>query len=169
MKKFVLLLGMALFFHLGLNANNQIEKYQATFIYNFTRLVQWPNLHNHTEFVIAVYGKNHSLTAELIASVGDRTVGGREIKVVEFSSLEEIGFCHMLFVPKNKIGQLKQISNSLSNSPVLLVTEVQGSQPAESVINLSIVGDKMGFHVNESLAKQRKLMLSSQLIEYSRK
>lgn len=169
MKKFVLFLGMFLFFHIGMNANNELEKYQVNFIYNFTRQIQWPNLHNHAEFVIGVYGKNHPLTAELIASVGDRKVGGRNIKVVEFASVEEIGFCHMLFVPNSRTSHLSRISASLSGSPVVLVTEVQGRQPAESVINLSVEGNKMGFHINEGVAKQRNLMLSSQLLQYARK
>lgn len=168
MKKLFLFFLVGLFSH-SVFANDRLEKYQVNFIYNFTRLIQWPNLHNHAEFVIAVFGKNHPLTAELKSTVGDRKVGGREIKVVEFSSFEGIEFCHILFVPVNKTGQLKRISEFLSDSPVVLVTEVQGSQPAESVINLSVEDYKMGFRVNESVAKQRKLMLSSQLIQYSRK
>lgn len=158
-----------MFFQFNVEGSNQLEKYQVNFIYNFTRQIQWPNLHNHAEFVIAVLGKNHPLTAELQKSVGDRKVGGRDIKIVEFNTVEEIGFCHILFIPNNRTNQLKRISNSLSGSPVVLVTEVQGRQPAESVINLSIEDDKMGFSVNEESAKQRNLLLSSQLIQYSRK
>lgn len=169
MRKFVLFLGAVLFFQLNAQGSNQLEKYQVNFIYNFTRQIQWPNLHNHTEFVIGVFGKNHPLTAELLKSVGDRKVGGRDIKIVEFSTVEGIGFCHMLFIPNSKTNQLKRISDFLSGSPVVLVTEVQGRQPAESVINLSIEDDKMGFRVNEESAKQRNLLVSSQLIQYSRK
>ncbi len=169
MRKFVLFLGAVLFFQFNVEGSNQLEKYQVNFIYNFTRQIQWPNLHNHAEFVIAVLGKNHPLTAELQKSVGDRKVGGRDIKIVEFSTVEEIGFCHMLFVPNNRTNHLKRISDSLSGSPVVLVTEVQGRQPAESVINLSIEDDKMVFRVNEELAKQRNLLISNQLIQYSRK
>lgn len=169
MKKFTLFFGMAVFLLMNIQANNQLERYQVNFIYNFTRQIQWPNLHNHNEFVIAVFGKNHPLTSELKSSVGDRKVGGREIKVVEFSTVEEMGFCHMLFVPNNRTGLLKRISDTISGLPVVLVTEVQGRQPAESVINLSVDDDKLGFKINEEVAKQRNLLVSSQLIQYSRK
>ncbi len=169
MRKFVLFLGMALFLQMNTQAGNQLEKYQVNFMYNFTRQIQWPNLHDHADFVIGVFGKNHPITGELLASVGDRKVGGRSIKIVEFASLEEVSFCHMLFVPSNKTSFLTRLSDSLSGSPVVLVTEVDGRQPAGSVINISVEGDKMGFRVNEEIAKQRNLLLSSQLIQYSRK
>ncbi len=155
--------------HVNAIPQPQIEKHQATFIYNFTRQIQWPNIHTHIEFVIGVIGKNSSITSELKASCAGRNVGGREIKIVEFSSVEDMGFCHLLFVPNNKVNQLKRISEVFATSPVLIVTEMQGRQPAESDINIYVENEKMVFRVNESNAKARNLLFSSQLVQYSKK
>jgi hypothetical protein len=169
MKKFVLFFCLVLFVNLNIKAVDGLEKYQTNFIFNFTRQIQWPNLHSQPEFVIAVFGKNHPLTRELMQSAAERNVGGRKIKIVEFNSIEQLGFCHLLFIPESKTNQVKRISDSLSDSPVVIVTETSGHFPAESILNLSVVNDKMGFAVNEESAKKRGLMLSTQLINYSRK
>jgi hypothetical protein len=169
MKKFVLFFCLVLFVNFNTKAVDGLEKYQTNFIFNFTRQIQWPNLHSQPEFVIAVFGKNHPLTSELKQSAGDRNVGGRQIKIVEYSSIEQIGFCHLLFIPESKTSQVKRISDSLADSPVVIVTETSGYFPAESILNLSVVNDKMGFTVNEESAKKRGLLLSTQLKNYSRK
>lgn len=169
MKKLILSFFLILFVNLSTKAVDGIEKFQSNFIFNFTRQIQWPNLHSQPEFVIAVFGKNHPLTRELKQGAGTRNVGGRVIKIVEFSSLEEVGFCHLLFIPESKTSQVKRISDSLAGSPVLLVTETSGRQPAESILNLSVINDKLGFALNEETAKQRGLMVSSQLVNYARK
>jgi hypothetical protein len=149
-------------------ANGQMEKHQATFIYNFTRLVQWPNLQSQPAFVIAIIGRNHPLTAELRTTAGERRAGGREIKVIEYASAEEVELCHILFVPNNRMNQLKRASEKLDKEPVLIITEFQGRQPVESVINLSLENDRLGYKLDEEHAKRRNLLISSQLSNYSR-
>ena len=48
----------------NVNVNAQIEKTQASYIYNFTRFIEWPSA-GSSEFVIAIIGKNHPLNMKL--------------------------------------------------------------------------------------------------------
>ena len=48
MKRSITSLFVAFALLVSISANAQIEKHQATFIYNFTRLVQWPELYKES-------------------------------------------------------------------------------------------------------------------------
>ncbi|GAO28443.1 hypothetical protein JCM15548_1539 [Geofilum rubicundum JCM 15548] len=146
----------------------QIEKHQATFIYNFTRLVQWPEFYKEPVFILGVIGSNEAITKELKSSMGDRTVAGKEIEIVEFASGADVKKCHLLFVPESKSGQLNRAVAALSNQPALIVTENQGRQPTGSVINFSIEDGKLGIRLDQELAEAKKLLVSRQLVNFSR-
>ena len=74
-----------------------------------------------------------------------RTVGGRPVKVLEFSSVENIVPCHILFVPNNNLALLPKVIDVLKDQSVLYVTENQGAQPLGSIINIYVEDDKMFF------------------------
>lgn len=151
-----------------MQANAQLEKHQATFIYNFTRLVQWPEFYKEQAFVLGVLGKNEPITRELKASMGDRTVAGKPIQIVEFASVGEISNCHLLFVPNGESGQMNRVVAATSTQSTLIVTENQGRQPAGSIINFSVEDGKLGIRLDESLAESKKLLISRQLANFSR-
>lgn len=153
---------------MGTQANAQLEKHQATFIYNFTRLVQWPEFYKEPVFILGVLGSNEAITKELKASMGDRTVAGKEIQIVEFASAGSINKCHLLFVPNSQSGQLNRAVAALSTQSTLVVTENQGRQPAGSIINFSVEDGKLGIRLDEGLAESKKLLISRQLANFSR-
>lgn len=167
MKKITFLLSVFAFL-MATQANAQLEKHQATFIYNFTRLVQWPEFYKEPAFILGVLGSNEAITKELRASMGDRTVAGKEIQIVEFASAGVIDKCHLLFVPNSENGQLNRAVSALSTQATLIVTENQGRQPAGSIINFSVVDGKLGITLDEGLAEAKKLLISRQLINFSR-
>jgi len=168
MKKLIYLMLAVVVFSSVSEVSAQLEKYQTTFIYNFTRSIQWPNLHEEPEFIIGVLSKNHPLIKELEISMGNRTAGGRPIKLVEFSSAAEIENCHILFVPNSRLSQMNQVTEKLKNKPALIVTESQGRTPAGSVINLFVENERMKFNLDEELIKNKSLMVSTQLKNYAR-
>ena len=65
MKKSVYFIIIVLALSLVQKTEAQIEKFQTTFTYTFTRSIQWPNLHNEPEFVIGVLSKSHLISREL--------------------------------------------------------------------------------------------------------
>ncbi len=161
-------LSVLLLLMLALPAQAQIETHQATFIFNFSRLIQWPNIHNSSVFTIAVFGRNHPLTSELKSAAQGRNVGGREIAIVEYNSIDDLQYCHMLFVPNNRLNQIKNASDALSGQPTLIITESQGRVPDESVINMYLENSRLGFRLNEDNARKRNLQVSTQLLNFSR-
>ena len=167
MRKSLLLLMVLAFFAVD-NASAQLEKHQATFIYNFTRLVQWPELYKDPAFIIGVLGSGEEITKELKDGMGSRTVAGKNIEVVELSSATEVANCHLLFVPNRSLNSFSRMATAISNRPVLVVTENQGRQPQGSVINFSVEAGRLGIRLDEELAQTKNLMVSSQLANFSR-
>jgi|LSQX01.2.fsa_nt_gb hypothetical protein len=168
MKRSITSLFVAFALLVSISANAQIEKHQATFIYNFTRLVQWPELYKESSFVIGVMGSNQAITRELKEGMGERTVAGKNIEIVEFSSAAELGKCHLLFIPNRYLGQLDKVVDAIGKNPVLLVTENQGRHPGGSAINFAVEDGKLGITLDEEITQNRNLLVSRQLANFSR-
>jgi len=151
------------------NSQAQLEKYQKIFIVNFIRYIEWPGLENQLSFKIAILGENHPLTPELIEAVKNFKISGKPVEVVEFNSMDDFTACHILFVPTNRIGNLRKASKTLAGISVLIVTEMNGFSPKESVINIMVEDNgKMVFTLNQKEAKERSLKVSRHLIDMSK-
>ncbi len=73
-------------------------KLQGLFLYNFTRLVSWPDDYRHGDFVIAVFG-NSPISREIEQIAVLRRAGNQPIVSQLFNNLEEISKCHILYIP----------------------------------------------------------------------
>jgi hypothetical protein len=161
----VLILTLGLF---AVKAEAQLEKHQATLIVGFTKHVEWPALERQHTFRIGVLGNDHPIYKELIAASLNQLVMGKDIEVVEFSTVSDLTACHILFIPNGRLGHLRRAANTLLGIPVLIVTESQDTLPHESVINISIENDRMGYKVNARRLEDRGLTVSRQLLNSSR-
>ncbi|SKB49428.1 protein of unknown function [Alkalitalea saponilacus] len=168
MKRYMILLSTIMFFMVPQESGAQIERFQVQFIYNFTRLVQWPGLERQLTFRIGVLGKDQPITKELLESAHERNVAGKPIEIIEFESLDKLTACHILFVPNSQLSFLRRASNMLLGVPVLIITEAQDFTPNEAVINLYVDNERMRYRLSERRAEERNLTLSRQIIHYSR-
>lgn len=151
------------------NSQAQLEKYHKIFILNFIRYIEWPGLENQLTFKIAIVGENHPLTAELKEAVKDFKMTGKPVEVVEFKNMDDFTACHILFVPTNRIAALRKASKTLAGVSVLIVTEMDGFSPKESVINIMVEDNgKMVFTLNQTEAKDRGLKISRHLIDMAK-
>jgi hypothetical protein len=75
MKKMLLVLSLiSIPFFAGLSQVSSISQAQSMFIYNFSRLIQWPSGSNTGEFVIGVIGDNEVFSS-LSSFVANKKVG----------------------------------------------------------------------------------------------
>lgn len=152
------------------NSQAQMEKYHKIFILNFVRYIEWPGLENQLSFKIAIVGENHPLTSELKEAVKNFKMSGKPVEVVEFKSLDDFTACHILFVPTNRIASLRKASKMLAGVSVLIVTEMDGFSPKESVINIMVEENgKMVFTINPKEANDRRLKISKHLLDMAKK
>lgn len=163
MKRVVVLITL-IAFSLNVLPQTSIPRAQAMFIYNFCRLIEWPAAYRTGPFVIGVLGSCPTLT-ELEVFMQGKNVGTQAVTIKKFEDPAEIDKCHILFVPYNKSKMLADANAKIGAASTLIITEKGGTFDDGSVINFSIIGDKLKFELMPSNATSRQIKISSKLNE----
>lgn len=143
---------------------NTIPKAQTLFIYNFSRLIEWPASYRSGPFIIGVIGDS-DVIRELESYTNGKKVGTQDIEVRQFNSTSEITTCHILFVPFSRTREIPSINRILTGKSTLLITEKNGALDEGSAINFVIVQEKMKFEVKPENANKYGIKFSSKLTE----
>ncbi|MBN1596975.1 MAG: YfiR family protein [Bacteroidales bacterium] len=149
---------------LGAKAQTGIPRAQAMFIYNFSRLIEWPANYKTGPFVIGVVGSTPTL-AEIETYALGKNVGSQPIAIKKFNSPSEISTCHILFVPFSKTKLLSEIIPAVQDKSTLIITEKNGAIDEGASINFVIIGDKLKFEIKPSNLTRVNIKVSSKLSE----
>ncbi len=144
----------------------QVEKVQAAYIYQFTKLIEWCAEKRTGDFTISVLG-SAAITANLTGLNG-KTVGSQKIVVKTFANISEIDNCNILFIPMAKSGQLGAVNNKISNSCTLVITEKSGLAKSGSSINFIEVDGKIVFEVSNEAMSKHSLTASAKLLSLAK-
>lgn len=157
---------IAFLFCIGLVNNSfaQVEKMQAAFMYNFTMLVNWPASSQSGDFVIAVFG-NSPINKELEEMAKQKKAGSQTIVVKKVASVGEIGNAQMVFVPNEQKSKIPDVVAKTASNPTLVVTESEGAASNGSIINFTLVDQKLRFELNEAKASAKGLKLAANLVK----
>ncbi|MEA3444035.1 MAG: YfiR family protein [Bacteroidota bacterium] len=140
----------------------QKERFEAIYIYNFTKKIEWPKEANTGDFIIGILGDS-KIVPELKKVANAKKVGSRAIKVKEFSDVPEIENCHILFVVPDESTKLSAAQKKLVNNPTLFVTDKKGMAKSGSAINFIEKNGKLKFELNKSNATKKGLKVSTDL------
>lgn len=139
---------------------------KAAFLYNFAKFIEWPP----TAFAadsdplrICVVGDNPFGAA--LTNLRDKRVGQREVEVQEAPAGGEARDCHIAFISRSEQPRLKSLLRTLSNRPVLTVSDIEGFAQAGGVIGLIEAEQQIRFAINTAAARRAHLQLSSQLLK----
>ena len=150
-------------FMISTGAYAQVEKYQAAYIFNFAKYVQWPKTYQSTNFVIGVLGNNAKITPEPKKIAQRKKIKGKKIEIKVFSSTSKISKCHILFIPTSNSKYIRTIFNKIGVSNTLIVTHKEGLIRQGSAINFVLRKSKLRFELSKSNAKKQKLKISPTL------
>jgi hypothetical protein len=151
-------------FFLGAFGQTNISRAEAMFVYNFSRLIEWPASYKTGPFVIGVYG-SAPIFSQLKTYTNGKRVGSQPITVKTFNTPAEISTCHILIVPFNSTKNLPAIVSQLGNKSTLIVTEKNGAINDGAAINFVIVGNNLKFELSPGNATKYGIKLSSKLSE----
>jgi hypothetical protein len=157
---------IALFFASVAYMQTTIPKAQTLFIYNFSRLIEWPVNYRTGPFVIGVLGAVE-ITSELELYTKGKKVGTQDINIIRYKTVKEITNCHILFVPFDKTKQMPEILGMLNDKSTLIITEKDGALETGSAINFIVVEDKLKFELKSENAVKLGIKFSSKLQEMS--
>lgn len=141
-----------------------IPQAQTLFIYNFSKLIEWPATYRSGSFVIGVMGTSEVAEALETYTKGKK-VGAQDISIMRYKSPEEIATCHILFVPFTRTKQMPEIVNALNGKSTLIITEKSGALDEGAAINFVIVQNKMKFELKPENASRIGIKFSSKLQE----
>ena len=149
---------------LNLKAQDEYQA-KAFFIYNFTRLIEWPT-DNKTEFVIGVVG-NSPITEHLEKITSGKNVASQKIVIKHFKTTEEIADCNIIYVSNNFSSKIGAIQDILKSNHTLIVGEKNGLTNEGAAINFVLNNNRLSFQINVTNAQKYGLKVSKSLVDMS--
>lgn len=154
-----MLLGLC---HPKLSAQSSIPAAQSVFVYNFTRLIEWPAEYKTGDFTIGVIGSGEVFN-ELKNYTNSKMVGAQAIKIVKFNAPADVTKCQIIFVGYGKTKDIPEIVTKLGGASTLIVSENKTAIEKGAAINFVIVDDKLKFELKLSNASSLGLKIHSNL------
>ena len=142
----------------------QTEKFKALYIYNFTKLIKFPESADKPDFVIGVMGET-PVSGELNAIASTRKIDNRNMVVKKVSKPEDCNDCQIVFISEFKSGSIKALSDYFDGKPVLLISESAQGLENGAAINFLLVDQKLKFELNRAKFDKNNLKVSNQLFE----
>lgn len=146
--------------------NTEAEEYKlkAAFIYNFTMYVEWSPPMSENEFIIGVINSS-PINKHLEEIANSEKVNGKKIVVREYDKLEDIGFCHILFIPQNCGLSLNDIVLDPDLKRTLTISEKEEYAKKGAAINFVEIDNKLKFEINTRVLNAAGIKASSQLLK----
>lgn len=139
---------------------------KGAFLYKFARYVEWPAEAFEGEedpIVIGVLGEDP------FGSTLDRMVQGkkalsRDLWVRRFARLENLEFCHILFISSSESRRLEQILKRLEGKSTLTVGEMELFCRDGGMIQLAVEGEMLKLKIRPDIAKKAGIRIKSKLL-----
>jgi len=141
---------------------------KASYLYNFAKYVEWPAAvfpRENSPLTICIVGK--SPMNEVIESLAGKSIKNRRLVIRQFSRIEDLSDCNILFINATVKTSITQILASATSRPILTVSDQNGFAAAGGMIEYVPVGSKIRFKINNRAAKQVNLQISSHLLRLS--
>jgi uncharacterized protein DUF4154 len=152
-------------------AQSSVEyQVKAAFIFNFLSFTQWPeSAFAGTSDPLRVCVLRGELIARAIdATVRGEAIDGHPVLVEQIASAPDVARCHVLFVPKTEAAHAAELVRAAGDAPVLTVGESDQFLRDGGVVNFSIENGRVRFDVNQRVAREHGVNLSSKLLQIAR-
>lgn len=140
------------------------QKFIAYSLYNFSKLIDWPNSASATSFNIAVVG-DKVVYQELLNLSKNRKVLNATYNITFNKKVEEIsGKNQIIYLSNLHSGKVKNLSEDPTYKNVLLVTEREGMSAYGSAISFTVTEKGiLGFQIAKENTRKNQLNVKSQL------
>lgn len=143
-------------------ANVQEAQVKAAYIFNFTKLLQWPQS-NSEYFYMFVLGKS-PVTPHLNKIAGKEKVNGRAIVVNEISDLENFEAGSILYLAYTEKTRLNETLRKIKGKKIVLICSIEGAASKGAGIVLVRIGDKIRFEINRKALEDEGIIPNSSLL-----
>lgn len=138
-------------------------KFQSVFLYHFAKYIEWPSNQQSGDITIGVV-ENAKVSREIESFFSGKTINSRKILIKNFAAIDQISYCHILFLPASNKNNLAQTLQKVGLQPTLVVSEKEGWGRQGSVINFIISEEgKFKFELNQAAAQKYNLKIASEI------
>jgi YfiR/HmsC-like len=143
---------------------------KAAFLFHFAQFVDWPSEAFKDAGAPLTYcmAGGDPFRGALDASLNEKVIDGRPVRVLHFREAQEIQGCQVLFIG---IADKKFISATLANlkgRPVLTVGESEHFVQEEGMIGFVLEDNKVRFEINLTATEHAKLKISARLLSLAK-
>jgi len=153
------------------NPNFREYIYKASYIYNFTKFVKWPE---KTRRQIQQNGLNLCLMGEdPFGEILDQTSQkllrkGEILNIKRGITFDKFSQCAVLFISSSEKSRLSEIVKRTRTLPILLIGDSPGFARQGIGINFFLQEGNIRFEINEKAIERSGLKVSSDLLDLSR-
>ena len=140
------------------------ERFIAYSLYNFSKLIDWPNSASASIFKVAVVGDKR-VYVELLSLAQNKKIGNAMYTIIFYKDISEVvGYHQMIYLSNIQSGRIAELKEQIKSGGVLLVTERKGMSDQGSTISFQTNDNgTMGFEIAKENAIKNQLTIRSQL------
>ncbi len=159
----IIIIGCLLCVKVNAQEASSVADGQAIFVYNFTKLVAWPDSRKGDDFVIGVLGSSETFQA-FKRYTQQKRVAGQNITVKRFQKGADVdNSCHILMVTASCVKEIAPIMDKIAAGNMLLITENDGLIDQGSAINFLVIDGKIKYEIKSSNLEKSQLKFAAQL------
>jgi YfiR/HmsC-like len=139
--------------------------FKAAYVYNFAKFTDWPETvwkEKNSPLVLCTVGKDELVDG--LKWLGGKEVRGRSVVIRLLESTQISETCHVLYIATSESDRYKNILKSVSDNPVLTVSELPQFARSGGIIELYRKKGRTRFIIDLGAARKIGLMLSARLL-----
>jgi hypothetical protein len=140
---------------------------KATFLYNFTKFVEWPAAARDATFRVCALG-DAAFIAALDRTIADESIDGQRLVRVEPHSPEDARHCAILYVGGTSGERGAPLIAAVRDLPVLTVGEGPQFLKRGGTIGFFLENNRVRFDISLRAAQRSGLKISSKLLRVAR-
>ena len=146
------------------------DQLKAVFIYNFPGFIYTADSDRTTDkyFDFCISGAT-PISELLVFTVEDQQVTGKQGRVIQLQDMERADQCHLLFISNSSREKMAALLSSVSDLPVLTVSDIDGSAERGVMIELKPRRGKMTLIINTDNAERAGLKIKANLLKLSKR
>ena len=141
---------------------------KAAYLYNFAKLTVWPEdsfSEPKLPFILCITGKDELV--ENIKQLSGKTIHGHPVSIRTLQNGQSPANCHLLYIATSDRQNFPDIIKSVTNLPVLTVSELPYFAYEGGIIELYSDVNRTRFLINPTVALKQGLQISSRLLNMS--
>jgi len=135
---------------------------KSSYVYNFCKLISWPQSKSNGNFIIGVLGEP-DLYKQLISKYSSKLIGKQPIEIIQLLGTEQMPELHVLFISRTMVTAMPGISNKMLKSSTMVISEHPEGIKYGATLNFVVIDNQLKFEIGETNASAHGLTIGSTL------